>query len=116
MGNRRKLEGDDVKVVKSLANKRVKREIDPCLQNHLDESHIAASGEMWSLIPSSPASQVPKPKLTKNETQLLVRETRDLVLADIPGVRVHRQGLMPPDELAPSDHWTSDASTNREDH
>ena len=83
MGIRRKLEGDEIEIVKNLDNKRVKQEIDPRLQNHLAEGHVAARGEVQSLIPDSPTNRVPQLKLARNETQLLVRETRDLFLTDI---------------------------------
>ena len=56
---RRKLKGDDIEVVKNLGNKRLKREIDPCLQNRLAEGHMATRGEVQSLIPGRLASRVP---------------------------------------------------------
>ena len=53
---RRKLERDDIEVIKDLGDERVKQEIDPHLQNHLAKGHVAARGMVRSLIPSSPAS------------------------------------------------------------
>ena len=61
----------------------MEREINSRLKNHLVEGHVAPRGEVRSLISSSPASRVSQPKLERNETQLLVRETGDLVLEDI---------------------------------
>ena len=88
MGIWRKLKGDNVRVIEDLDNKKVKREEDPCLQDRLAEGHIVEKGEVRSLIFGSPASRVPQPKLARNETQLLVRKTRDPVLADMSQVRV----------------------------
>ena len=79
----RKLKGDNIKVIKDLDNKRVKREKDPRLQDRLAKGHIVARGEVQSLISGSPTSRVPQPKLTRNETQFLVRKIRDPVLTDI---------------------------------
>ena len=88
----RKLERDDIEVVNNLGNKRVKREIDLCLQNHLTKGHVATRGEVRSLSPNSSVSQVPQPKLARNKIQLPVGETRDPALVDILLVRVRRQG------------------------
>ena len=67
----------------------MKREKDPCLQDRLAEGHIAMRGEVQSLIFGSLEGRVPQPKLTRNEAQLLVRKTRDLVLTDISRVGVY---------------------------
>ena len=75
---------DDSEVIKDLGDKRMKQEINPCLQNHLAKGYVATRGKMQFLIPSSPASLVPQLKLMRNKTQLLVRNSRDSVLADIP--------------------------------
>ena len=91
MGVWRKLKRDNVKVIEDLDNKRVKREEDPCLQYRLAKSHIAARREVRSLISSSPASLIPQPELTRDETQLLIRKTRYPVLTDILRVRVRGQ-------------------------
>ena len=74
---------DDIKVIKDSDNKRVKREIDSRLQNLLLEGHMATRKEAQYLIFSSPANRVPRPKLTRNEIPLLIRETGDSILADI---------------------------------
>ena len=84
MGIRRKLEGDDMKVINDLGDERVKREIDPRLQNCLAKSHEAVKEEVRPLIPGSPASRVPQLELARNETQFLLRKFEDPVLADIP--------------------------------
>ena len=92
MGVWRKLKEDNVKVIEDLDNKRVKREEDPRLQNRLTKSHIAMRKEVQSLISGSPASQIPQPKLMRDETQLLVGKTRYLIFADISRVEVHGRG------------------------
>ena len=92
MGIRRKLEGDDIEVIKDLGNKRMQQEVNPRLQNRLAKGHIAAREKVRSLIPGSPASRVPQPKLVRNKTQLLIRKFRGPVLADILRVRVYSQG------------------------
>ena len=91
MGVGRKLKGDNVKVIEDLDNKRVKREEDPCLQNCLTKIHITARREVRSLISDSLASRIPQPKLTRDETQLLIGKTRYPVLVDILRVRVRGQ-------------------------
>ena len=73
MGIQRKQKGNNVKVIKDLDNKRVKKEIDPPLHNRLIEGHVATTGEVRPLISSSPASRVPQPKLGRNKTQLFIR-------------------------------------------
>ena len=92
MGIWRKLKKDNVKVIEDLGNKRVKWEEDLRLQNRLTKSHIAARGEVRSLIFDSSASRVPQPKLARYEAQLLVRKTKCLVLTDMSRVGAYWWG------------------------
>ena len=62
------LKGDNVKVIEDLDNKRVKREKDPHLQNHLTKGHIAAMRKVQSLFPKSPTSRIPQPILKRDKT------------------------------------------------
>ena len=55
-------ERDNVKVIKDLDNKRVKREEDSRLQNQLAKSHLAVRREVGSLVSGGPASRVPQPQ------------------------------------------------------
>ena len=118
MGIRRKLKGDDVKVIKDLDNKKVKREIDPYLQNRLAECHVTIKGEVRSLIFDSPVSRVPQPKLARMKPSFLLErlETQSSQicheLGSIDGAPLV-EGSAPSDELVPSDHRTSNASTFR---
>ena len=99
MGVWGELKEDYVKVIEELGNERMKGKEDTCLQNYLVEGHVTVRRKMRSLIPSGPASQMPQPIFRRDESQFLGGKPTYPVL------------IKPPNELAPSDHQTSYAST-----